>query len=186
MPRPKINLAQIKVKLPLCVRHCSPPCTTRYGVYVTKANNEFYRKSTYTRYMTLGTTPSSHAFCCPPPHEVRKGGYWIRHRPSVRPSVHFVSKICPISCTMPQVLLPLRKHHYTIKAGDTRRGGGDTGLLCFDLWCIWDMLDVLYTVRNSKFSAKIVGPIFSLQHRQVNWPQRNDLLRLRTRLDIVD
>ncbi len=54
-------------------------------------------------------------YFCPPPHEVRKGGYWIRHRLSVclsfRPSVHFVSKITvrPSPCTMPQALLPLRK-----------------------------------------------------------------------------
>ena len=35
-----------------------------------------------------------------------------KFRPSVR-------SLCPIPCTMPQVLLPLQKHHYTIKAGDT-------------------------------------------------------------------
>ncbi len=39
-----------------------------------------------------GTLPPNplhfmHPIFCPPPHEVRKGDYWIRHRLSVRPSV---------------------------------------------------------------------------------------------------
>ncbi len=55
-------------------------------------------------------------YFCPPPHEVRKGDYWIRHRLSVRPSVNLKWH----TMTQSLVLISKKKHHYIIKAGDSR------------------------------------------------------------------
>ena len=63
-----------------------------------------------------------HPFLSPAPHSVRKGDYWIRHRPSFRPSVHPNNLkhhfVCSYGHSCPCLLH--EKHHYIIKAGDSR------------------------------------------------------------------
>ncbi len=61
--------------------------------------------------------PVDHVVLCPPLLEVRKGDYWIRHRLSVRPSVH---SLCQQNKKKHPNLSDGVNHHYNIKAGDTR------------------------------------------------------------------
>ncbi len=73
-------------------------------------------------HMALSRLRTKFKVNCSPPHEVRKGNYWIRHRPSVRPFTSNNSKSfcffmyvpCSRSCSLRE------NHHYTIKAGNTR------------------------------------------------------------------
>ncbi len=79
------------------------------------------------------------SFYCPPPHKVRKGGYWIRHRLSVRPftlsarstynyTPNIRARCVPFPVPCPRCCSLCEKHHYTIKAGDT---GATRTLVCF-------------------------------------------------------
>ena len=94
-------------------------------------------------------------YFCPPPHEVRKGGYWIRHRLSVRPSVRpfttFQVRYVPFHVPCPRCCSLCEKHHYTIKAGDTRatRTLVISELPLSETWC-------RYTVRRRRLLRRSV------------------------------